>query len=145
MVGPRGVISARKNRRAIGANRFINTRQCPDDAHRRRLMNRLSACKARCHSPTNQGYANYGGRGIRLYAPWHTDKAAWLRYVMTLDGWDKPELDLDRIDVNKGYEPDNLRFVTRAENQRNRRSMQNMQRLVDELKAEVAELKEIRK
>jgi hypothetical protein len=61
---------------------------------------------------------------------------------MTLDGWDKPELELDRIDVNKGYEPDNLRFVTRSENQRNRRSMQAMQKLVDELKAEIAELKE---
>jgi polyhydroxyalkanoate synthesis regulator phasin len=61
---------------------------------------------------------------------------------MTLDGWDKPKLELDRIDVNKGYEPDNLRFVTRSENQRNRRSMQAMQKLVDELRAEVAELKE---
>jgi hypothetical protein len=64
---------------------------------------------------------------------------------MTLDGWDKPELDLDRIDVNKGYEPDNLRFVTRAENQRNRRSMRDMQKLVDELKAEVAKLMEQKK
>jgi hypothetical protein len=64
---------------------------------------------------------------------------------MTLDGWDKPELDLDRIDVNKGYEPDNLRFVTRAENQRNRRSVQDMQKLIDELKAEVAELMEAKK
>ena len=114
---------------------------CPDDEHRRRLMNRLAACKTRCHSPADRGYANYGGRGIRLYAPWHTDKAAWLRYVMTLDGWDKPKLELDRTDVNKGYEPDNLRFVTRSENQRNRRSVQDMQKLIDELKAEVAELK----
>ena len=64
---------------------------------------------------------------------------------MTLDGWDKPKLELDRIDVNKGYEPDNLRFVTRSENQRNRRSMQAMQKLVDELRAEVAELKGVEK
>ena len=115
---------------------------CPDITHRRRLMNRLAACKTRCHSPADRGYANYGGRGIRLYAPWHTDKAAWLRYVMTLDGWDKPKLELDRTDVNKGYEPDNLRFVTRSENQRNRRSVQDMQKHIDELKAEVAKLKE---
>ena len=64
---------------------------------------------------------------------------------MTLDGWDKPELDLDRIDVNKGYEPNNLRFVTRAENQRNRRSVQDMQKHIDELKAEVAKLMEQKK
>ena len=118
---------------------------CPDITHRRRLMGRLAACKNRCHSPADRGYANYGGRGITLYEPWHTDRADWLRYVMTLDGWDNPKLELDRIDVNKGYEPNNLRFVTRSQNQRNRRSVQDMQKLIDELKAEVAKLTEAKK
>jgi hypothetical protein len=64
---------------------------------------------------------------------------------MTLDGWDNPKLELDRIDVNKGYEPNNLRFVTRSQNQRNRRSVQDMQKHIDELKAEVAKLMEQKK
>lgn len=106
---------------------------CPDDAHRRRLLNRLSACKNRCHNPNDSGYANYGGRGIHVYEPWLTDKAAFLRYVLTLDGWDEPRLELDRIDVNKGYEPDNLRFITRRENCGNKRSIVDLQRRVIEL------------
>ena len=108
---------------------------CPDDAHRRRLLNRLSACKNRCHNSNDRGYPNYGGRGIRLYEPWHTDKAAFLAYVMSLDGWDQPRLELDRIDVNKGYEPGNLRFISKRDNCNNKRSVQQMQRYIIELEA----------
>ncbi len=115
---------------------------CPDDDHRRRLLNRLSACKNRCHNPKDRGYPNYGGRGIHLHAPWRTDKAAFLRYVVTLDGWDQPHLELDRIDVNKGYEPGNLRFVTRQINQANQRKVQDMQRYIIELEARVRHLEQ---
>lgn len=115
---------------------------CPDDEHRRRLLNRLSACKNRCHNPKDRGYSNYGGRGIALYEPWRSDKAAFLRYVLTLDGWDQPNLELDRIDVNKGYEPGNLRFITKQANQANRRKVQEMQRYILELEARVRHLEQ---
>ena len=114
---------------------FKYAEACPNDTHRRRLLNRLSACKNRCHNPKDRGYPNYGGRGITLYQPWHTDKAAFLRYIMSLDGWDIPHLELDRVDVNKGYEPNNLRFVSHQTNNRNKRSIQTLQRRVDELEA----------
>lgn len=103
---------------------------CPDDAHRRRLLNRLSSCKNRCHNPKDSGYPNYGGRGIRLYEPWRTDKAAFLRYVMSLDGWDQPTLELDRIDVDGDYAPGNLRFISKRENCNNKRKMQELQQRI---------------
>jgi hypothetical protein len=115
---------------------------CPNDDHRRRLLNRLSACKNRCHNPKDRSYSNYGGRGIYLYEPWRTDKAAFLRYVVTLEGWDQPHLELDRIDVNKGYEPGNLRFVTRQVNRYNQRKVQDMQRYILELEARVRHLEQ---
>ncbi len=115
---------------------------CPDNEHRRRLLNRLSACKNRCHNPKDRGYPNYGGRGIHLHEPWRTDKAAFLRYVVTLDGWDQPHLELDRIDVNKGYEPGNLRFVTRQVNRYNQRKVQDLQRYIIELEARVRHLEQ---
>ena len=123
---------------------YAYAESCPDDDHRRRLLNRLSACKNRCHNPKDRNYSNYGGRGIYLYEPWRSDKAAFLRYVLTLDGWDQPRLDLDRIDVNKGYEPGNLRFITRRENCNNKRSMQEMQRYIIELEARVRHLEQRR-
>lgn len=115
---------------------------CPDDEHRRRLLNRLSACKTRCHNPKDSAYANYGGRGITLYEPWRVDKAAFLRYVLTLDGWDQPRLELDRINVDKGYEPDNLRFITHKENTQNKRSVQEMQRRILALEARIRHLEQ---
>ena len=54
---------------------------------------------------------------------------------MSLDGWDQPRLELDRIDVNKGYEPGNLRFISKRDNCNNKRSVQQMQRYIIELEA----------
>ena len=64
---------------------------------------------------------------------WRNDKAAFLRHVQTIDGWDRPELEMDRTDVNKGYEPGNIRFITKSENALNKRSVQWMQARIDEL------------
>src|SRR5579885_1106752 len=100
-------VCAKKQSGRWRKNFFKYSKIVPDDGHRRRLLNRLSACKNRCHNPNDRGYPNYGGRGIHLYAEWHKNKCAFLSYVITLPGWDDPILELDRIDVNKGYEPGN--------------------------------------
>lgn len=105
-----------------------------DEGHRARLLNRISSCIGRCHNPHAKIYMHYGGRGIEVYAPWRTDRIAFLRYLLTLDGWDNPSRDLDRMDNNRGYEPGNLRFATRSENARNKRT-------VGPLQAEVADLR----
>ncbi len=52
---------------------------------------------------------------------WREDRNAFLRYATTLDRWDEPGLDLDRIDNDGNYEPGNLRLVERKINSRNRR------------------------
>lgn len=67
-------------------NYFRYADVCPDDAHRRRLLNRLAACKNRCHNENDKGYPNYGGRGIRVYEPWVQDKRAFLEHVVSLEG-----------------------------------------------------------
>lgn len=106
---------------------------CPNEDHRRRLCNRISACLNRCHNPNDKGYQNYGGRGIEVYAPWRADRAQFLAHLVTLEGWDKPELELDRIDVNKGYEPGNLRFITKRANRNNVRKIRDLQQRIFEL------------
>jgi hypothetical protein len=97
----------------------------PDDAHRERLLNRVSAIFSRCENPRNRNYAGYGGRGIRVHADWRSDggRRFFLAYLVSLPGWDDPSLDLDRIDNDRGYEPTNLRFVTQAVNARNKRQV----------------------
>lgn len=105
----------------------------PDDAQRRRLMGRFSAAVSRCHNPGNAGYGNYGARGIFVAPEWRVDKRLFLKHVVALPGWDDPRLDMDRRDVDGPYAPGNIRFVTRAVNQRNRRSVPDLQRRIAEL------------
>jgi hypothetical protein len=108
---------------------------CPDQAHRTRLLDRISACINRCGNPSDAGYRNYGGRGIKVFAPWLEDRRAFLAYLVTLPGWDNPILELDRTEVDGGYEPGNLRFITKQVNQANRRKVGRMQQRILDLEA----------
>lgn len=112
-----------------------------DDAHRERLLNRLSSAISRCHNPRNAQYASYGGRGITVHEAWRADRREFLRYVIRQEGWDDPTLDMDRRDNNKGYQPGNIRFISRSENARNKRSVGGMQIRLAKLEAEVARLR----
>jgi hypothetical protein len=58
----------------------------PDLYHRRRLLNRISACINRCRNPNDAAYKNYGGRGISVHPPWVADRKEYLRYLITLPG-----------------------------------------------------------
>jgi len=72
--------------------------------------------KQRCTNASNPRYADYGGRGIILCEQWHSFNAFYE------DVGDRPaNLTLDRIDNNGNYEPNNVRWVTRADNNRNSR------------------------
>lgn len=115
---------------------------CPDDATRQRLLNRISAAKTRCHSANSRQYDTYGGRGIRICDEWLADKGSFLAYLITLPGHDNPEFDLDRIDVDRGYEPGNLRFIPAGENRGgNKRTVKSLQNKLDELRRENADLR----
>ena len=78
-----------------------------------------SAMKQRCNNPKNAYYCNYGGRGITVCESWNTSFENFYRDMA--EGY-KKGLELDRIDNNKGYSPDNCRWVTRKVNQRNKRN-----------------------
>jgi hypothetical protein len=128
--------SAETLRRNSGYEVCVN-----DTTARERLLNRISGCIGRCHNSNDSAYRHYGGRGIQVFEPWRLDRRKFLDYLSKLDGWDNPELQLDRIDNNKGYEPDNLRFVSRSENMHNRRKVGDLQSRILELEAEVASLR----
>lgn len=74
--------------------------------------------KQRCTSPTHHAWHNYGGRGITVCDRWlHSFENFWEDMGPT---WQKG-LDLDRIDNNKGYCPENCRWVPRIVNSNNTR------------------------
>lgn len=84
---------------------------------------RLAATGAirRCTDPRYKLFKNYGGRGIKVYKPWIENPEKFITYLATLEGYDDPELVLDREDNDGNYRPGNLRFITRVESNINRR------------------------
>ena len=121
-------------------HRYANI--CPDDEHRTRLLNRISSIQQRCHNPKAQNWESYGKRGITVWPEWRKDRGAFLAYLLTLPGWDDPVLELDRIDNNRGYEPGNLRFISRRDNANNRRTVRDLQQEVETLRQEVEALRQ---
>jgi len=67
----------------------------------------------RCNNPKDKRYKDYGARGINLYKPWITDGEAFIQYIEALPNSDKESYTLDRIDNEKGYIPNNLRWVSK--------------------------------
>lgn len=89
--------------------------------HPPRLRLLVNAAINRCYDKDHPRYHDWGGRGIHVYEKWLESRASFVSYLMTLEGWDKEGLILDREDNDKNYEPGNLRFVTPSVSNYNRR------------------------
>ena len=75
------------------------------------------AMKERCNNPHNKRYERYGGRGITVCDEW-AESFESFRTWANANGYEKG-LTIDRIDNEKGYGPDNCRWATRAQQNRN--------------------------
>lgn len=74
--------------------------------------------KTRCDRETSDNYKWYGGRGITYASEW-SDFDTFKKWALA-NGYDD-SLELDRIDTDGNYSPDNCRFITHKENCQNRR------------------------
>jgi hypothetical protein len=75
--------------------------------------------RARCSGGQPECWKNYGGRGISVCSEWAADFEAFFEHVGP-----RPDegYELDRIDNDDGYRPGNVRWVTKSENNKNRRT-----------------------
>lgn len=99
---------------------------------RLRLNRIFRHIRGRCYNPNNKDYKDYGGRGITICEEWNNrekvpneDNAtkgylAFKKWALSHGYSDN--LTIDRIDTNKGYSPDNCRWVTNKVQQNNKRN-----------------------
>lgn len=73
----------------------------------------------RCCNPSDRNYPDYGGRGLSMCQEWRDSFLAFYHHIGPRPS---PDHSLDRIDNDRGYEPGNVRWATRAQQARNRRA-----------------------
>lgn len=78
----------------------------------------------RCTDPKAKGWPNYGGRGIHICDEWRHSYAAFLADVGRKPS---PRHSIDRIDNDGNYEPGNVRWATRSEQNSNQRRWKTAQ------------------
>ena len=72
----------------------------------------------RCYNPNHHNFKWYGGRGIVVCDRWHEAG----NFLEDMGERPSPEYTLGRIDNDKGYEPENCRWETITEQNRNNRT-----------------------
>ena len=74
----------------------------------------------RCHDINKDNYPSYGGRGITVCDEWRNDRAEFCRWLES-EGF-RDGLQVDRIDNDKGYSPENCRLLPNSFNGINKKS-----------------------
>ena len=73
--------------------------------------------RQRCYNPNDMHYKDYGGRGITICERWDKFKNFYE------DMGEKPNgLEIERMNNNQGYSPENCKWATPKENSRNKRN-----------------------
>lgn len=109
----------------------------------KRLYNVWNAMLQRCNNPNNIRYHRYGGRGISVCDEWSTFKP-FLKWALE-SGYDESagygECTLDRIDIDGDYAPENCKWVTLKEQNRNTSTNHFIE--IDSVKMTLAEASEV--
>ena len=84
-----------------------------------RIYNIWAGLRRRCYDSNVSGYKWYGGKGIGYCKEWDSFENF---YEWAKKSGYKDSLSIDRIDYNKGYSPENCRWVDKFVQARNKKS-----------------------
>lgn len=99
-------------------NEQLVSRSTTHGKRKSRLYSIYAGMKRRCYIHTDKRYERYGGRGITVCDEWRNDFQSFYDWSMA-NGY-RDDLSIDRIDNDKGYSPDNCRWATPKQQERNK-------------------------
>ena len=89
---------------------------------RSKIYNRWKGMKSRCNNPNHTHYNHYGARGIKVCDRWAT---SFDNFYKDMGEPPTEKHQIDRIDNDGNYEPNNCRWVTPTQNMNNQREKQH--------------------
>jgi len=104
--------------KSCGCLRALYPRTCIG-GKRERLYTIWNGMVKRCHDRRSAMYKNYGARGIKICTEWKFNYKEFKKWAL-LNGYND-DLQIDRINNDAGYSPENCRFVTSMINTHNTR------------------------
>ena len=112
------LLQSLRNGDNVSCGCFSTDRKTKHGQYKSRTYGTWHSMTQRCLNSRHQAFASYGGRGISVCRRWMNSFEAFLQ-----DMGEQPNgLQLDRINNDGNYEPENCRWVTRSEQQRNTRA-----------------------
>lgn len=84
-----------------------------------------SAMHSRCSNPSSNSWLNYGGRGIKVCERW-TGRTGFANFYSDIGPRPSPKHSIDRINNDGNYEPGNVRWATKREQDENRRGLRKI-------------------
>lgn len=114
-----GTIDAWGNLLRTGRTQHCGCLSIYDGHSQHPLFNTWNGMIDRCHNESSKSYRLYGARGIEVCARWRN---SFDDFAADVGDKPSPRHSLGRIDNDGNYEPGNVRWETRWEQQRNKRS-----------------------
>lgn len=82
------------------------------------LYNIWAQMKNRCNNPNNDAYPCYGGRGVSVCTRWNED---FIAFKTDMGARPSRAYSLERVDNDKGYDPENCVWALRRQQSENKR------------------------